>query len=282
MVFRKPRKIIATAVGVLLHCSLLCVPHFGYAQMIVAHRGASFDAPENTLAAFREAWVQQADGIEGDFYLTADQEIVCIHDKDTQRTAARNLPVTSSSLPELRQLEVGAWKAAKFDGEPIPTFKEVLACVPADKTFVIELKSTAEIVPVLSRQLAEADAKLDNLLVISFHAECIARCKAAHPELRAHWLTGYKLDKQTQQMHPTVEEIARTLQACQADGLGTQADRQVVNEDFIAKLTASGMREFHVWTVDSPQDARYFQSLGAVGITTNRPALIRRALERAP
>jgi glycerophosphoryl diester phosphodiesterase len=58
-----------------------------WSQMIVAHRGASYDAPENTLAAFKLAWQQQSDGIEGDFYLTADRQIVCIHDADTKRTA---------------------------------------------------------------------------------------------------------------------------------------------------------------------------------------------------
>lgn len=78
-----------------------------FAQSIVAHRGASFDAPENTLAAFNLAWEQGADAIEGDFYLTADQQIACIHDKTTKRTAGVELKVADSTLDQLRELEYG-------------------------------------------------------------------------------------------------------------------------------------------------------------------------------
>ena len=69
---------------------------------IIAHRGASHDAPENTLAAFRLAWEQGADGVEGDYYLTKDGEVVCIHDATTGRTGDRDLKVASSTLAELR------------------------------------------------------------------------------------------------------------------------------------------------------------------------------------
>ncbi len=116
--------------------SLTCLQ----AQVIVGHRGASFDAPENTIAAFKLAWEQQADGIEGDFYITKDKQVVCIHDADTKRTAGKKLVVAESTLTELRELEYGKWKDAKFAGEPIPTFEEVLKVVPSGKLFVIELK----------------------------------------------------------------------------------------------------------------------------------------------
>ncbi len=62
-------------------------PGDGLGAEITAHRGASHDAPENTLAAFRLAWERGADAIEGDFYLTADEQVVCIHDSTTERTA---------------------------------------------------------------------------------------------------------------------------------------------------------------------------------------------------
>ncbi len=134
-------------------CSLLATST--PAQVIVAHRGASFDAPENTLAAFRLAWEQKADGIEGDFYVTKDQQVVCIHDADTKRTAGKKLIVAQSTLAELRELEYGKWKDAKFAGEPIPTFADVLSVVPAGKLFVIELKVGPEIVPLIQPALAK-------------------------------------------------------------------------------------------------------------------------------
>src|SRR6187402_1705451 len=83
------------------------------AQNIVAHRGASYDAPENTLAAFKLAFEQGADGVEADFYLSSDGEIVCCHDKDTQRTAGVKHVINKTPLKVLRTLDVGRWKNKK-------------------------------------------------------------------------------------------------------------------------------------------------------------------------
>lgn len=251
----------------------------GYAQMIVGHRGASFDAPENTCASFEEAWQQGADGVEGDFYMTADRQLVCIHDKDTKRTAGKNLKVTSSRLEQLKQLDYGSWKGAKFKGEPIPTFAEVAACIPSDKKFIIELKAGPEIVPLLVEQLQKSELKHEQLLIIAFDSDAVAKCKELLPDVRAHWLVGYKQDKKTGQWAPTLDTVAQTLADCNADGLGTQGEPAVVTEEFISELKKRGLREFHVWTIDDPEQARYFQKLGAIGITTNRPALIREAIK---
>ena len=87
--------------------------------VIVAHRGASFDAPENTLAAFRLAWQQGADAIEGDFYLSKDNQIVCIHDADTKRTAVVSRQVAESTLAELRELDVGRSSWPSFSSSPV-------------------------------------------------------------------------------------------------------------------------------------------------------------------
>ena len=95
--------------------------------LIVAHRGSSQQAPENTLPAFRLAWQQGADAIEGDFLLTKDGKVVCIHDVSTKRLADKNLVVSKSNLKELRALDVGAWKNEIFKGTKIPTISEVFA-----------------------------------------------------------------------------------------------------------------------------------------------------------
>ena len=250
------------------------------AQVIVGHRGASFDAPENTLAAFKLAWQQAADGIEGDFYVTKDQHVVCIHDADTQRTSGKKLQVAQSTLTELRELEYGKWKDSKFAGEPIPTFEEVLNIVPAGKLFVIELKVGPEIVPLikpaLDRELATESGK--QFLIISFHADTVAKCKEQLPSIRAHWLTGFKNDKKSGQWTPDAHTICQTVAKCQADGVGLRGERTIVNQQFVDTLRDNGCREFHVWTIDEIRDAAYFKSLGAIGITTNRPAFIRSGL----
>ena len=251
----------------------------GSAQVIVGHRGASYDAPENTLSAFREAWRQDADGIEGDFYFTKDQQIVCIHDANTERTAGKKVNVAMSTLADLRELDYGTWKDPKFKGEPIPTFAEVMAIIPAGKLFVIELKTGPEIVPLLKTELEKLKPKYENLLIIAFKKETVLACKEQLPQIRAHWLTGYKQNKETGVWSPTVQEVARTLKESRADGLGTQGNRNVVNEAFVGELKKQGMKEFHVWTIDDVNDANYFKSLGAIGITTNRPKFIRDGLK---
>ena len=172
------------------------------AQVIVAHRGASHDAPENTIAAFKEAWIQNADGIEGDFYVTRDQQIVCIHDANTERTAGRKLMVAQSTLAQLRDLEYGAWKDQKFAGEPIPTFAEVLAVIPDGKLFVVELKTGPEIVPLLKAELERLKPNYKDLLIIAFNQQTVSAVKRDLPEIRTHWLTGYRKDKQSGEWHP--------------------------------------------------------------------------------
>lgn len=245
-------------------------PTDGWGQMIVAHRGASYDAPENTLAAFRLAWEQDSDGIEGDFYLTADDQIVCIHDRDTERTGGRKRVVEGSTLAELRTLEYGGWKDPQWEGESIPTLQQVLETVPKGKLFVIELKSRQAIVPVLAAELRRLNTRGIDLLIISFDAPTVKACRELMPTVRAHWLT--KLNEKTGS--PTPAQIAETVRECGAAGVGMQGQRNVIDAEFVADLRAHGCNEFHVWTIDSIEDAAHFQDLGAIGITTNLPQVI--------
>ena len=252
-----------------------CLISNGHAQCIVAHRGASHDAPENTLAAFRLAWEKNADAIEADFYLSRDGHIVCIHDKTTERTAGVELTVAESSLADLKQLDVGSWKHKRFAGEKIPTLQEVIATIPKGKRIVIELKVGPEIVAPLQRILSESKLKPEQIMVISFKESTIAESKRAMPNIKAHWLTGYDPDDEIGPWTPTAASVIRTVERTNADGFGSHARRGVFNQKFIDTLTDAGVREFHVWTIDDPADARFYINLGAIGITTNRPAFIR-------
>ena len=250
-------------------------------QIVTAHRGASHDAPENTLAAFRLAWEQGADAIEGDFRLTADGAVVCMHDADTHRTCGTSHVVAATPLATLRALDVGTWKSPDFAAERCPTFAEVLATVPPGRRFFVELKTGPEIVPVLRREIESAGALRASLVVIAFDERTVAACKRELPAIPVHWLTGFKEDpKGSGRWTPTAAEVAATVRRSGADGVGLRGERRVVDGAFIATLAAAGVREFHVWTVDDPDDARFFAEAGAMGITTNRPALIRAALGR--
>lgn len=249
----------------------------GHAQLIVAHRGASHDASENTLAAFRLAWEQNADAAEADFRITRDGHIVCIHDETTKRTGGRELKVATSTLAELRQLEYGAWKHEQFEGEPLPTLAEMMREVPPDKRFFLEIKTGPEIVPALFKEIEQSSLRPEQITLIAFDAEVIGACKKAMPHLKAYWLTSFKQDRLTRAWKPKLSNVLETLKRIQADGLDCKAEPKVVDQDFVNAIRSAGF-ELHCWTVNDPALAKQFQELGFDSITTDRPAYLRKAL----
>jgi len=259
---------------------LACWPLAAHsAPLLVAHRGASHDAPENTLAAFRLAWEQNADAVEGDFYLTKDGEIVCIHDRTTKRTAGVDLDVAQSTLADLRRLDVGSWKDPRWRGERIPTLSEVLQTVPKGKGMLVEVKCGPEIVPPLKSVLGQSELETDQLTIISFNADVISASKRQLTGIKAYWLTGFKQDKTTGGWTPTWDSVLQTLRETGADGLDSQAHDWFLPE-MVTRLRREGY-EFHVWTVDDPILAHRMRGLGAQSITTNRPEWLRMQLQDA-
>lgn len=252
------------------------------AQNIVAHRGASYDAPENTVAAMELAFEQGADGVEADFYLTSDGHIICCHDKDTERTAGVKHIIVETPLAVLRKLDVGSWKNEKYRGEKMPTFAEIAETIPSDKKFIIELKVGPEIVAPLKEALAKTDLRDDQILIICFNEKTVAECKKVLPNLKCHWLTGYKQDEKSGAWKPSLAEVVATLERSHADGLGSQGETKHVDAEFLEDLCDEGHCEFHVWTIDDPKVARYYQKLKPWGITTNRPGFIREQLKLKP
>jgi len=116
---------------------------------IIAHRGASHDAPENTLAAVNLAWQQNADAVEIDVHLSRDGQIVVIHDENTRKTAGLNKNVSEQTLAELRRLDVGRWKGRQWAGEKIPVLAEVLGALPAVAVAAFVSQSSGKVVWVL-------------------------------------------------------------------------------------------------------------------------------------
>ena len=242
--------------------------------LIVAHRGASHDAPENTLAAFRLAFEQGADAIEGDFHLTADGEVACIHDGRTGRCGDRDLAVAENPLALLREVDVGAWKSPRFVGERVPTLREVLAVVPPGKGMFIELKSGPAIVLAVRAAIETSAVPASSLRVISFDAATIAVCRSAMPTIATTWLTGYRREREGG-WSPQVDSILATLAGCGGDSLGTAANLDVATPAFARTIREAGYG-LHVWTVDDLVIADAFRALGVASITTNRPALFSR------
>lgn len=244
---------------------------------LVAHRGASHDAPENTLPAFELAWKQGADAIEGDFFLTSDGKIICTHDKTTERltNGTDNRKVAECTFDELRQLDVGVWKGEQWKGVRMPSLEEVLATIPEGKKLLIEIKCGPEIVPALKAAVSDWDA--EQLRIISFNSEVIAACRKVLPDIKAYWLTGYGEEpKGSGEWRPTFDSVMKTLHETMANGLDSHA-HDIVDDKLVQKLRAADL-EFHVWTVDDPAVAARFTELGVDSITTNRPEWLRKQL----
>ena len=240
---------------------------------LVAHRGASHDAPENTLPAFELAWKQGADAIEGDFHLTRDGKIVCLHDYDTRRVSGTKRVVKDSTLAELQSLDAGAWFKPEFKGTKLPTLREVAATVPAGKKIYVEVKCGPEIVPAMLEDLAVAGLKDEQIVVISFQAPVIAEVKKARPAYKACWLSSFAKESP---LDPGKDEVLATLREIKADGFSSKADERL-DQGFVKAIRDAGF-EYHCWTVDDVATARRFLDFGALSVTTNRPDFLRRGL----
>lgn len=246
--------------------------------LIIAHRGASQDAPENTLAAFDLAWQQGADGIEADFRLTRDGRIICLHDPATGRTAGIALTVAEASCAELQRLDVGIQKGARWQGERIPTLEELLERLPPGKRLFIELKSGPEIIEPLRRILNSGIVPAGQLLLLSFDPLLLACLKKQLPEIRACLNVDYRWNLRSQSWSPSRAEILAALEQCGADGLSSRHS-SLLNAQFIAELHQS-KKEVHVWTVDSARTAGQYQGRGVDSIMTNRPGWLRSRLKK--
>lgn len=263
---------------VCLHVMLLGSGGFSVSgqPVIVAHRGASVDAPENTMAAFNLAWEQGADAIEADFCITADNHIVCIHDKDTKRVSTTNLVVDQSTLKQLSELDVGIWSGEAFAGERIPTLRSVLGSLPKGKRIYLEVKFGAAGVPSLLKQIEASGLAADQVVIISFHPEVVAASKAGAPHLAAHWLCSFGKKRGSQAITPEVASVLETLKRTGADGIMSNV---LIPDETRLEVMRQGY-SWHAWTLNDPVQARMATENGASSIITDRPAFIRDALEQ--
>ncbi len=250
-------------------------PALGGAE-IVAHRGASWDAPENTLRSMRLAWEQGADAIEMDVHLSKDGQIVVIHDSTTQRVAGVNSKVVEQTFNELRKLDVGRWKGPEFAGERIPALSAVLATVPPGKRAFIEIKCGPEIIPALDQTLRDSGLKPEQIVIISFSDAVIAAMKKARPELMAMWIVS--LNNKAGRQPPSAAELVEVARRIHADGLDLSANPDVLTPEYAATIKKARLK-LAVWTVNDPRLARRMIEVGVESITTDRPGWLRQQLQ---
>jgi glycerophosphoryl diester phosphodiesterase len=242
---------------------------------IIAHRGASWDAPENTLAAVLLAWQQGADAVEADFRLTGDGQIVATHDDSTLRIGGIDLRVHERSLAELRDLDFGRWKGARFERERIPTLTELLATVPAGKRFYIEIKCGAEIAEPLAATIRDSGIAEEQIVLICFSAAVLTAIRRLIPKSPTYLVAEFLRDPHMGVWYPDAETIVAEAAHAKLTGVDLMAAR--VDRE-LAQRVREAQLDLCVWTVDSPDEARRLIDLGVRRITTNRPGWLREQL----
>lgn len=245
--------------------------------MIVAHRGSSAQAPENTLPAFQLAWQQAADAIEADFQLTKDGHIVCFHDKDTKRLTGQSLAIADATLEELRQLDVGSWMGEKYKGVQMPTIAEGFATVPAGKKIFIEIKCGPEILDPLLRELASSGLTPDQVVVICFDSALLKSLKERDPKWQTAWLCSFD-KKANGKPRNAPAKVLKTLKEMKA--LALMSGGGNVDKNLLDQIQAAGI-EHYVWTINDPSLAASCRAQGVDAIITDVPAKMRAVLNSA-
>ncbi|QDV19102.1 Glycerophosphoryl diester phosphodiesterase [Gimesia panareensis] len=229
---------------------------------VMAHRGASKAAPENSMAAFRQAIADGADWIELDVQETVDGKVVVVHDSDLMKLAGNPLKIWDATLDDLTEIDIGSSFDPQFAAERVPTLAEVLKLCKDKIGVIIELKYYGHDQQLEQRvaDVVETEGMADQIMVMSLKPEGIAKMKALRPD----WKCGLLLS-----VH------AGDLENIKADFLAVNAKfatRSFVNRAHNAE------KEVYVWTVDDPAQMLQMMNRGVDGILTNRPALAREVI----
>ncbi|MFF2406053.1 glycerophosphodiester phosphodiesterase [Streptomyces sp. NPDC058092] len=262
---------------------------------VIAHRGASDDAPEHTLAAYRKAIEDGADALECDVRLTADGHLVCVHDRRVNRTSNGRGAVSALELSELAALDFGSWKdreeSESPDWDPVPgeltsvlTLERLLELVTETRAAGRPLQLAIE-TKHPTRWAGQVEERLLHLLkrfeldappadgpspvrIMSFSARSLHRIQVASPTLPTVYLMQFVSPRLRDGRLPAGARIA---------GPGMRIVRS--HPGYIERLHHAGHRA-HVWTVDEPEDVELCIDLGVEAIITNRPKQVLSQLGR--
>ena len=230
---------------------------------ILAHRGWSGVAPENTLSAFKLALTDPTvDAIECDIQLTKDGEIVVVHDFTLGRTANSTGLVKDYTLAELRQLDFGGWFSPNFQGEKIPTFHELLSLIDGKKRLVVELKTTANLYPELGEKLLAAIQAYpqETLMIESFNHGLIKQIKDQNPEL----CTGLIL-------HDDVTLLLEQIKYTNSNFISIFFGN--ITQPLVDALTAENI-EIILWTLNQSWQYNYIKQIqGTFYLASDHPGL---------
>ena len=230
--------------------------------IVVAHRGASAVAPENTVAAIRAASKLGVPLVEFDVRSSSDGGLFVIHDRTLARTTDGTGRVSRTTANELRLLDAGAWFSEKFAGERIPSLAQALDALGPDTVAAIELKTRASVMPVVLDAMRKA-GKVDQTVVFSFHPRQVQAARRVAPMVPTLLL-----------IDPTRTGVPYSLASIEtAVAIGASAvglNHESVTRPVVDHAHSLGLPVF-VYTVDAQADVKRMVALGVDGVISNRP-----------
>lgn len=236
--------------------------------LIIAHRGASGLAPQNTLAAFKKAVEIKADGIETDVHLTKDGKIVLCHNYEIDETSNGKGKISEMTLEELKSYDFGSSFSPEFCGEQIPTLEEMLSCVKEIGKIILEIKS-----PEIKNDIAEKTVEtvkkfgmLSKTVFSSFSPDVLRACK----ETDAGAKTAMLFDVRTQCAPQILSDPKSFCDENNIDELHPIVF--FIGEEFVKKCNESSIETFF-WTVNDPSAKNELEKMGLTGIMTDVPEL---------
>jgi len=245
-------------------------------ELIIAHAGESFLAPENTLTAINLAWQNGVSAVEIDVHLTLDNEIVVIHDKNTQRTGNCKKTIATSTLKELKTIDVGLFKGKQWQNEPIPTLSEVFQTIPHNGKLIIEIKTGNAIIPKLLSEIKKANLKTSQIEIISFNFEVLSEIKKHLFEHKILWIL--ELDHYTPawKLWVSSRKIIRKVIKHQLNGVDVWAGK-IVNKNFVKQFKKHHLLVY-TWTINDLTTAKNLINIGVDAITSDRPSWLKHQL----
>jgi glycerophosphoryl diester phosphodiesterase len=231
--------------------------------LIIAHRGSSALAPENTLAAFRLAGDQRTDFVELDVQESSDGQVLVVHDSDLMKVGHHPTKIWNSDAATLRTIDIGSFKHARFSSERVPTLAEALAACKGRCRVIVELKSYGHNQQLEERVvgIVEAAGMQNDCVFMSLDHNMVRKMK----ELRPSWRAGL-----------LVAKAMGDLTELKADFLAVEA--RMASRQFVQRAHRAG-QDVYVWTVNDPAWMFLALGRGVDGLITDKPDVARQVIE---
>lgn len=236
---------------------------------IIAHRGFSSQAPENTMAAFERA-VSLGVGFELDVTLSADGEVVVIHDDTLDRTTSGAGAVRELPWDRIASLDAGSWYDSTFAGEPVPLLRDVLDRFGGQVPIDIELKTykpRSDLAAAVVKLVRDAGLT-DRVFVTSFDPYLLEEVRKREPRIRRGQLTSHFRESDLNLVEKLFLRNLWLNGRSQPDFI--VADHEIISRGFLRRIHKRGFR-LYCYTVDEPARMRQLRDLGIDGIITNVP-----------